>query len=149
MWGALCCLIYIVILFVMKVAGLLEITGLRVVNYLALFAVCFLGIKGWVNKTEHFVPFLTVFLTAFLTGIFSFVLFSIFLMVYARFDTNLMDLFNQHAPDALRSVPSAIILFEGSAVSIIIAFINMQYFRRFEEGEVSPEKKHSVDKPGH
>ena len=146
MWGALCCLFYIVFLFIMKFAGLMEVTGLRAVNYLFLFFVCFIGIKKWVSQTEHYVPFLTVFLTALLTGVFSFLLFCIFLMIYSRFDPELTDLFHRHAPDTLRSVPSALILFEGSAVSIITAFINMQYFRRYEEGEVSPEKKHSVDK---
>lgn len=145
-WGALCALCYAVFMFIMKFAGLMELTGLRAVNYLILFFVCFFGIKKWVSQTEHFVPFLTVFLTALFTGIFSFLLFSIFLMIYSRFDPNLTDLFHRHAPDSLRAVPSAIILFEGSAVSIIVAFINMQYFRRYEEGEVSPEKKHSVDK---
>lgn len=146
-WGAVCALLYIVFFFIMKLAGLMEITGLRVVNYFMLFFVCFFGIKKWVSQTEHFIPFLTVFLTALFTGIFSFLIFSVFLMIYSRFDPNLTDLFHRHAPDTLRAVPSAIILFEGSAVSIITAFINMQYFRRYEEGEVSPEKKHSVDKP--
>src|SRR5687768_13551767 len=85
-WALLCCLAYIVFLFIMKAAGLMDVTGLRVVNYLFLFFVCFFGIKRWVNQTEHFVPFLTVFLTAFFTGVLSFVLFCIFLMFYARFD---------------------------------------------------------------
>src|SRR5688572_29334827 len=127
-WGLLCCLAYIVLLFIMKVAGLLPVTGLRTLNYAVLFIVCFAGIKRWVSQTEHFVPFLTVFLTSFLTGVFSFVLFCIFLMFYSSYDTELSDLFRTHAPDALRSVPSAVVLFEGSAVSIIVAFINMQYF---------------------
>jgi hypothetical protein len=146
-WAAICCAIYIVFLFIMKFAGLMEVTGLRVVNYLVLFLVSFFGIKKWVSQTEHFVPFLTVFLTTLFTGIFSFALFCIFLIIYGGFDPNLTDLFHKVAPDTLKGVPSAIILFEGSAVSIIVAFINMQYFRRYEEGEVSPEKKHSVDKP--
>lgn len=146
-WGALSCLAYIVFLFIMKAAGLLHITGLRMVNYVLLFFVCFIGIKRWVTRSEHYVPFLTVFTTALLTGAVSFVLFSIFLSLYSQFDTELNSLFRENAPETLRGIPAAVVLFEGVAVSIITAFINMQYFRRYEEGEVSPEKKHSVDKP--
>ena len=44
-WGVLSCLTYIVFLFVMKAAGLMHVTGLRVINYVLLFFVCFFGIK--------------------------------------------------------------------------------------------------------
>src|ERR1041384_5841378 len=128
-WGAMCCAIYIVFMLLMQAFNLLEVTGLRAVNYLVLFIVCFAGIKRWVSQSEHFVPFLTVFTTALLTGVFSFALFSIFLMIYAGFNPTLNDLFNKHAPDTLRSITSVLILIEGAAVSIIVAFINMQYFR--------------------
>ena len=80
-WAAICAIIYIIFMFIMKGAGLLEITGLRVVNYFVLFLVSFIGIRKWVSQTEHFVPFLTVFLTTLFTGIFSFVLFCIFIML--------------------------------------------------------------------
>jgi hypothetical protein len=141
MWAGISAAIYIVFLLIMKFTGLLHITGLRTVNYLVLFLVCFMGIKRWVTQTEHFVPFLTVFITTLFTGLLSFALFCIFLIFYSQFDTNLTNLFREHAPETLRSVPSAVIVFEGAAVSLVIAFINMQYFRRYEEGEVSPEKK--------
>ncbi len=144
-WGALCAVFYIVFFLIMKAAGLAEVTGLRAVNYVVLFLVTFFGIKRWVHQSGHYVPFLTVFLTAFLTGVFSFVLFCIFLTVYSQFDVQVTELFNQHAPESLRSIPAVIVLFEGSAISIICGFINMQYFRRYEEGEVSADK-HSVHK---
>jgi hypothetical protein len=141
-WAAISCGFYILFLLLMQALSLVEVTGLRVVNYLFLFAVCFVGIKRWVTRSEHFVPFLTVFTTALFTGVLSFVFFCIFLFVYSGFSPGLSELFNEHAPDSLRAIPSVIILFEGTAVSIIVAFINMQYFRRYEEGEVSPTKKH-------
>jgi hypothetical protein len=144
--GAICCVFYIVFLLIMKAMGLIEVTGLRAVNYVVLFFVCFFGIKRWINQTEHFIPFLTVFVTAFLTGVFSFLLFSIFLLFYTKFDHSMTELFNKNAPMSLQSIPSVIILFEGSAISIITAFINMQYFRRYEEGEVSATKHHTADK---
>jgi hypothetical protein len=142
LWGLLCCAAYVVLLFIMKAAGLLHVTGLRTLNYAILFIVSFVGIKRWVAQTEHYVPFLTVFLTSFLTGVFSFVLFCLFLIFYSGHDVELNELFRSHAPPGFHSVPSAVVLFEGSGVSIIVAFINMQYFRRYEEGEVSPENKH-------
>jgi hypothetical protein len=141
MWAVICAVFYIVFLMIMKFTGLLQVTGLRAINYVALFVVTFMGIKRWVSQTEHFVPFLTVFVSTLFTGVASFALFCIFLVFYAESDPLLNDLFHQHAPDTLKSIPSALILFEGTAVSIVVAFINMQYFRRYEEGEVSPEKK--------
>jgi hypothetical protein len=145
-WAGICCAFYIVFLLLMQALNLMHITGLRVVNYAALFVVCFAGIRRWVYRSGHFVPFLTVFMTALATGVLSFVFFCIFLLIYSGFNSDLNDLFNTHAPDALRAIPSVIILFEGAAVSIVVAFINMQYFRRFEEGESSPERKHSSQK---
>jgi hypothetical protein len=141
LWAAICCAFYIVFLLVMKGFGLVHLTGLRVVNYFVLFLVTFIGIKRWVTQTEHYVPFLTVFITALATGALSFGLFCVFLIYYSQFDPQLTELFHKHAPNTLSSVPAALILFEGAAVSIVIAFINMQYFRRYEEGEVSPTRK--------
>jgi len=144
-WAVILCAFYIVFLMLMKYTGLLQITGLRAVNYVALFIVTFMGIKRWIAQTEHFVPFLTVFACTLFTGVASFALFCIFLIFYAESDPLLNDLFHQHAPDTLKSVPSALLLFEGTAVSIVVAFINMQYFRRYEEGEVSAAKKTHTD----
>jgi hypothetical protein len=141
-FAAISCGFYILFLLLMQAFDLMHVTGLRVVNYLFLFAVCFAGIRRWIYQSEHFVPFLTVFTTCLVTGVLSFIMFGLFLMIYSGFNTELNDLFNRHAPDALRSVPTAMVLFEGTAVSIIVAFINMQYFRRYEEGEASPERKH-------
>jgi hypothetical protein len=148
-FAAICCAFYIVFLLLMQALDLVHITGLRVVNYLFLFMVCFIGIRRWVFRSEHFVPFLTVFATSLLTGVLSFVFFCIFLLIYSGFNSEMTELFNRHAPTALRSIPSVIILFEGAAVSIIVAFINMQYFRRYEEGEASPERKHHTSQKVH
>jgi hypothetical protein len=132
---------YIIYFLVMKALGLTHITALRAVNYLMLFAVCFYGIKKWVSQTGHFIPFLTVFATTFFTGIFSFLLFSVFLLYYSQFDSSFTQMMTSYVPAIFREIPSLIIFCEGAAVSIIIGFINMQYFRRYEEGEVSPEKE--------
>src|SRR5437762_14204993 len=82
-FAAICCAFYIIFLILMQALNLLQVTGLRVVNYAVLFLVCFVGIKRWVTTSEHFVPFLTVFVTSLFTGVLSFVFFCVFLYVYA------------------------------------------------------------------
>lgn len=139
-YGIICCVMYIAFLLLMKAFNLMHITQLRFVNYLILLFACMYQIKSWINKNGTYVPFLQVFCDTFFTGIWSFVLFTIFLFIYSRFDAQLAELFSKHASAYSEGIPSVVIAFEGSAVSIIIAFINMQYFRRYEEGEASTEK---------
>ena len=140
-FGITACLLYIAFLLLMKMLNLMRVTELRMVNYVILCVVCLYQLKRWVNKEEAFVPFLTVFFTSLFTGIFSFLLFSAFLFVYTRFDAELNELFIQNTPVSFSFLPTAIILFEGSAASIVVALINLQYFRRYEEGEASPKRK--------
>jgi hypothetical protein len=138
------CILYIGFLLLMKLFGLMHVTELRMFNYVILCLVCIYQIKRWVHKTGAFVPFLQVFFTTLFTGVCSFLLFSAFLFVYTRFDVELNELFVQNTPVTFRLLPTAIILFEGSAASIIVALINLQYFRRYEEGEVSPKEGKSI-----
>lgn len=138
--GGISCVLYIVFMLIMKLAGFLEVTELRMVNYVILCLVCMYEIRKWVRDRETYVPFLQVFCTAFFTGLWSFFLFSVFLFVYAKFDPQLTALFAQQPMVVFNNFPSIMIFFEGSAVSIIIALINLQYFRRFEEGEKSPRE---------
>ena len=140
-YGFISSLLYIVFLLLMKVAGLIHVTELRMINYVILCLVIIYQIKRWVFKTGAYVPFLQVFFTALFTGITSFVFFSVFLFLFTRLDPEFNALFIQHTPQAFLFFPTITILCEGAAVSIIVAFINLQYFRRYEEGEVSPEKK--------
>ena len=141
MYGIVCCIIYIAFLLLMKTMSLMHLTQLRYVNYLILFFACMYQIRSWMSKNATYVPFLHVFAASFFTGIWSFVLFTLFLVFYTRVDTQLAELFTQHAAAYSQDFPAIVIAFEGSAVSIIVAFINMQYFRRYEEGESPVEKK--------
>jgi hypothetical protein len=145
-FGVICSVFYIIYFLLMRAFGLTHITALRAVNYLVLFAVCFYGIKKWVSKTKAYVPFLTVFGITFFSGLFSFLLFSIFLFFYMRFDTSFNEVVSEYVPSIFRDYPSVLVFFEGSAISIIVGFINMQYFRRYEEGEVELKKESEVNK---
>ena len=137
--GIICCTMYIAFLLLMKSVNLMQITQLRFINYVILFFACMYQIKKWINKNRTYVPFSQVFCATFLIGIWSFILYSIFLFIYSKFDTQLADLFITHASAYSENIPFVVIIFEGSAISIIIAFINMQYFRRYEESEASLE----------
>ena len=116
----------------------MRVTELRFVNYLILCLVCLYQIKHWIKQTGAFVPFLQVLGTVLFTGIWSFILFSVFLFVYTKYDQELSELFVRKTMGTFPAVPSIVILFEGAGASIIVAFINMQYFRRYEEGEKKP-----------
>jgi hypothetical protein len=127
------CMLYIVFLFSMKALNLMHVTELRMVNYVLLCFVCFYQLKRWVRQTSGYIPFLQVFITAFFTGVISFLFFGAFLFLYTRADAELNELFVQHTPAAFRFLPAFVIVSEGTAMSIVVALINMQYFRRYEE----------------
>jgi hypothetical protein len=141
-YGSVCAVFYIAFMLIMKLVGLLHITELRMVNYVILCLVCLFEIRQWIKQRHTYVPFLQVFGTAFFTGLWSFLLFSAFCYVYSRYDAELRQLFFENTYGVFPNVPSIVLFFEGSAASIIVAFINMQYFRRYEEGEKSPDKVH-------
>ncbi len=135
LYGFISALLYIGFLLTMKTLNLMHVTELRLFNYVILCLVCMYQIKRWIIKTGAYVPFLHVFTTVFFTGILSFVLFSSFLYFYTMIDADLNQLFIENAKDVFSFFPTIVILFEGSAISIIVALINLQYFRRYEEGE--------------
>lgn len=145
-YGLITSILYIAFMLSMKMLNLLHLTELRFINYAILCLVCMYQIKHWINKTGAFVPFLQVFFTALFTGIVSSAFFSIFLFIYARFDSDMSELFIQHTRGMFGHWAAMIILFEGTAVSIIIALINVQYFRRFEEGEALNKNDEIVHK---
>ncbi len=142
-YAMISCILYIAFLLLMKYFGLERLTELRMFNYVLLCVACIIQIKRWVRKTGTYVPFLQVFFTAFFTGVLSFLLFGIFLEIFIQFDYTLKDLFLQNVPTQFQFLPSIVVFFEGTAVSIIVALINLQYFRRYEEHDVVPGKARS------
>src|ERR1043166_6978904 len=92
-FGAIACACYILFLLLMKLMNLMHVTELRWFNYVFLCLLCIYQIKRWIRKTGNYVPFLQVFSISFFTGIFSFVLFSVFLDIYSRFDPEMEKLF--------------------------------------------------------
>lgn len=132
------CACYVAFVMVVKYGGLLHITGLRTVNYLMLAFVSIWQIRGLVKRFDGFIPFLEVLCITFSTGTLSFFLFSIFLFGYSFFDPYLNAEFIMDVGDMPRFVPSLLVFFEGSGISIIIGLIVMEYAAKFLKKEVHP-----------
>jgi hypothetical protein len=139
--GSLCGLSYIVFFLIMKALNLVHITELRVFNYVVLVAATFFMLRKWVMESHHYIPFLKVVGAAFFTGLWSFILFSVFLIIYTHFDYELYNLFLLKTHGTFDTWPEFVVLFEGAGASIVTAFFMMQYFRRYEDGHPFPEQQ--------
>jgi len=137
--GTLCGLSYIGFFLLMKVFGLMHVTELRVFNYVVLVGATFLMIRKWIAETHHYIPFLRVVAATFFTGLWSFVLLSVFLLLYSLYDVELNNLFLLKTRGTFDSWPQFVVLFEGAGASIVTAFFMMQYFRKYEDGHPYPE----------
>jgi hypothetical protein len=134
-FGTICCILYVLFLSFMKSISLMQVTGFRLINYVMLCMVCLYQINRWINESRSYVPFLQVFFTAFFTGVWSFILFTLFLFIYGRFNVHITELFVKNVSGVFISVPFIVILLEGIAASVIVALINMQYFLKYEKGK--------------
>ncbi len=139
--GTLCGLSYIGFFLLMNAFGLMHVTELRVFNYVVLVGATFLLIRKWIADSHHYIPFLKVVSTAFFTGLWSFIVFAVFLYFFSLFNTDLHDLFILKTGGTFASWPQFIVLFEGAGASIVTAFFMMQYFRKYEDGHPYPENK--------
>jgi hypothetical protein len=139
--GTVCGLSYIGFFLLMKAFGLMHVTELRVFNYIVLVGATFLMLRKWIMESHHYIPFLKVVSTSFFTGLWSFILLSVFMIVYSYYDRELYDLFVLKTAGTFDSWPQFIVLFEGAGASIVTAFFMMQYFRRYEDGHPYPENK--------
>ncbi len=131
--GVLCAILYIVFLLIMKSISLMEVTGFRLFNYVILCLMGLYQINRWINQTGSYVPFLQVFFTVFFTGVLSFILFTVFLVIYSKYNIHMQELFVKKVSGAFTTVPFVVILLEGISMSTLIALINMQYFLKYEK----------------
>lgn len=139
--GSICGLIYIGFMLLMKVLGFLHITELRAFNHIVLLVAAFLMIRKWIAESHHYIPFLKVVSATFFTGLWSFILFAVFLHVYALFDYELYALLRLKTHETLATWPEFWVLFEGAGAAIVSALLLMQYFRQYEDGHPYPENK--------
>lgn len=139
LYGTVLAVVFTMYFIFMGAAGLVHITELRLLNYVILFFVCFYQLKKLFNNGKNNVSYLQGFGTVFFTGIWSYLLFAVFLYFYVEMmDDRLQELFWESIPIEFSYFlpwPYITIFFEGSAVSIIMALMLMQYYRKYEEGE--------------
>lgn len=132
--GTVCGLSYIGFFLLMSAFGLMHVTELRAFNYIVLLGASYLMLRKWIKDSHHFIPFLKVFGTTFFMGLWSFIVLSIFLTIYAKIDPALYDLFIQKTGGSFDTWPQFVVLFEGAGASVVTALLMMQFFRRYEEG---------------
>lgn len=139
--GSLCGLSYIGFFLLMRELGLMHVTELRVFNYIVLVGAVFVMLRKWVMETHHYIPFLKVVGAAFFTGLWSFIVFSLFLVIWTNYDYELYNLFLKKTHGTFDTWPEFVVLFEGAGASIVTAFFMMQYFRRYEDGRPYAENE--------
>ncbi len=134
-FGMANCAIYIILFLAFKYLNLREITGLRIINYVAFLVMSLYEIHWLVKKNNRFIPFLEAFLTVFITGTISFFIFAIFIFISSFADPYLNQLFFSDSAALNRFIAALLVFFEGSGGAIIIALIGMMYASRYQDGE--------------
>jgi len=129
--------VYTVLFLLFKYLNFLNITSLWVVNYVTLTLISLYQVHRLVKQNRGYIPFLQTFCMVFFTGSWSFVLFGIFIFIYAWLDPYLNQLFNMDADSQSKLVSAILVIFEGIGASIIIALIAMFYSSRYEDGEAT------------
>ena len=137
LFGIINCAIYIILFFAFKYLNFKDITGLRVINYVALTLVSLYQIHNLIKQRHGYMPFLDSFCLTFFTGTWSFMLFSAFIYIYSWCDPYLHELFIMDSSSQNKLVAAMLVFFEGSGGSIIIALIAMFYAGRYQDGEAS------------
>lgn len=127
---------FIAFMMFVKYFNLLHITGLRTVNYVFLTVFSFVQIKRLMKLGHGYLPFLETLCIPFITGTLSFFFFAVFLFFYSFIDPFLISLFVIDIDYLDRLVPSFLVFFEGSGISIIIGLIMMEYADLLAEKEV-------------
>jgi hypothetical protein len=130
-------LFYIGFMMLVKYTGLLNVTGLRTINYVFLTVTSLILIRRIMKSMNGYIPFLEVLSITFFTGTISFFLFSIFIFFYSFADPYLNSAFIMDTEGMSRLVPPLLVFFEGSGISIIIGLITMIYSEKFSDKETA------------
>jgi hypothetical protein len=134
LFGAINCLIYISVLMFFRFMGLLNLPGLRMLNYFLLSITSILEIHRWTKHLGRYIPSLQSFALIFFTGAVSFALFAVFMFIYSFYDPYLMQSYFDLSEN-LNPMYSMIIFLEGLAGSILVSLISMMYSDRYRNGE--------------
>lgn len=135
LYGALNCVVYILLFLLFRLLGWLDIFGISMVNYLTLFFLLMLQFHRQIRKAGGFIPFLEVFFAAMATGTVSFFLFAGFVFFWSIADPWGAGQYVADAGLPGKILPFVILFFEGSGGSIIVALAITFYTGRYEDGE--------------
>jgi hypothetical protein len=133
--GIIAAVSYVVFFFIMRAFGLLEVTELRFVNYAIFGIVSYFALS---ELRKHFsLNYFQDLGASFLVGIVSFFFLSLFIYFYLHIDISFANYLKVYAADGHSSPSelSIILFFEGSAMSAIVSFCVMQYFKKFMDKE--------------
>ena len=129
--------VYVILFLGFKYFNLLNITGLRMVNYITLTLISLYQIHAITKSKNGYIPFLKSYIITFVTGTLSFMFFSIYIFIYSWLDPLLYELFIMDANGESKIISAMLIFFEGSGGTIIISLIAMFYSGRYQDNEAS------------
>lgn len=129
----------------MKMAGLLQVTELRLLNAIIMFSGIFLSIKTY-RDGEFKVRFnyLSGIATGFLTGLVTAILFSIFVGIYVNINPVFLASIVAENPqkDFLNPLTSAMVIFiEAIASGFLFSYASMQYLKQDKSISISNSAK--------
>lgn len=136
LFGAINCIIYILLFLLFRLLGWLDVFGISMVNYVTLFFVSMLQFRHQIVRFRGFIPFLEVFFAAMITGTVSFVFFAAFMFAWGFSDPRGVGQYVADAGLPGKVLPFVILFFEGSGGSLIVALAVTFYTARYEDGEV-------------
>lgn len=127
---------YVIYFMIMKLAGLIEQTELRFVNYLIYAFFAYLALQAVRGKGNGTIDYLQGMGISFLTGVLSFVLLGAFIFIFSFLNTDFLGKVMQEVPTGfgVNMTPfgaALLVASEGIAMSAIISLCMMQYFKGF------------------
>jgi hypothetical protein len=139
LFGGLNCIAYVIAILLLRFLHLKNMSGLIVpLNVVILCLISFYQIKRLVRKSGVPLKFLRAFSLVFFTGVWSFVFFGAFILLYSSLDPGVIPLFKANMDDKSIFTPAIVIVTEGIGGSIIVALIGMMYSDRYADHEAQP-----------
>ncbi len=132
--GFLICLAMIAYFLIMKLAGLVEIAELRLLNVFIMMGGCALAIRYYNATYNRHIQYLEGIMLSFLSINISAFIFAIFIFIYlSQLDPVLLDALKSNAPvmgKYLTPFSAAFsLIVEGVIAGLIVSFVLMQYFK--------------------
>lgn len=124
----------IALFYLMKAIGLAQVTELRALNAIIMFAGVFLSIKNFKkNEFSYEFNYLSGIATGFFTGMVTAISFAVFVAAYIYFEPAFLAAIVADKPqrDFLNSLTSAMVIFiEAIASGFLFSYISMQYLKK-------------------